>query len=99
MLQTRVQSIVDKDVKLVNVVQVMLVRLVLPCQHRACSLWEYDPAEHQTLWELYGSSHKDIWKVLFKSGKPWPCSAEDRGYQLSRSASPVSYCYVLSLHV
>ena len=62
-------------------------------------MWEYDPAEHQTLRELYGSSHKDIWKVLFKSGKPWPDSAEDRGYQLSRPASPVSHHYVLSIHV
>ena len=72
----------------------MLVLLVLPCQHRACNLWEYDPAEYKTLWELYGSSHEDIWKVLFKSGKSWPDSAEDRGYQLSRLASPVSYRYV-----
>ena len=77
----------------------MLVRSVLPCQHRACNLWEYDSAEHQTLRELYGSSHKDILKVLFKSGKPWPGSAEDRGYQLSDSTSPVSYRYVLSIHV
>ena len=99
MLQTCVQSMVDKDVKLVNVVQVMLVHLVLPCQHRACNLWEYDPAEHQTLRELYGSSHKDIWNVLFKSGKPWLGSTEDSRYQLSRSASPVSHCYVLSIHV
>jgi len=98
-LQTRVQSVVDKDVKLVNVFQVMLVRMVLPCQHRACNLWEYDPAEHQTLRELYGSSHKDIWKVLFKSGKPWLDSAKDHGYQLAHSASPVSYRYVLSIHV
>ena len=60
---------VDKDVKLVDVVQVMLVRLVLPCQCRACTLWEFDPTEHQTLRELYDSAHKDIWKVLFKSGK------------------------------
>ena len=51
---------VDKDVKLVDVVQVMLVRLVLPCQRRACNLWEYDPTEHQTLRQLYDSSHKDI---------------------------------------
>ena len=99
MLQTRVKGVIDKDIKLVNVVPVMLVRLVLPCQHQACNLWEYDPAEHQTLRELYGSSHKDIWKVLFKSGKSWPGSAEDRGYQLSRSASLVSYRYVLSTHV
>ena len=89
---------VDKDVKLVDVVQVMLVRLVLPCQCRACTLWEFNPPVYQTLRELYDSSHKDIWKVLFKSGKSWPGSAEDRGYQLSHSASPVSYCYALSIH-
>ena len=31
-LQTRIQSMVDKNVKLVNVIQVMLVRRILPCQ-------------------------------------------------------------------
>ena len=59
-LQTRVQDMEDKSVKLVNVVQVMLVRRILPCQHRACNLWEFDPAKHQTLLELFGSTHKDI---------------------------------------
>src|SRR4051812_26332842 len=86
----------DKNVELVNVVQVMLVRWILPCQHRICNLWEFDPAKHQTLREHFGSSHKDIWKVLFKSGKLWPDSAEDRVYQLSRPASSVSYyiCFI-----
>ena len=97
LLLTRVRNMVDKDVKLVDVVQVMLVRLVLPCQRRACTLWEFDPTEHQTLRELYDSSHEDIWKVLFKSSKSWPDSSEDRGYQLSHSASPVSYSHALSL--
>ena len=69
LLQTHVQSVVDKDVKLVDVVHVMLVRLVLPCQRRVCNLWEFNPTKHQTLRELYDSSHKDIWKVLIKSGK------------------------------
>lgn len=77
----------------------MLVCLVLPFQHRACNLWEYDLAEHQTLCGLYGSSHKDIWKVLFKSGKPWPDSDEDRGYQLSCPTSLISHHYVLSIHM
>ena len=98
-IQTRVKGMEDKAIKLVDVVQVMLVRLVLRCQHRACNLWEYDPAEHQTLRELYGSSHKDIWKVLFKSGKPWPDSVADRGYQLSHPASPVSHHYVLAIRM
>ena len=97
MLQTLVQSVVNKDVKLVNVVQVMLVRLVLPCQRRTCHLWEYDPTEHQTLQELYDSSHEDIWKVLFRSGK-WLDSTEDQGYQLSHSPSPVSHNHTLSIY-
>ena len=80
-----------KNIELVNVVQVMLVRRILPCQHRTCNLWEFDPAKHQTLRELFGSSQEDIWKVLFMSGKSWPDSAEDRGYQLSRPTRSVSY--------
>ena len=31
-LQTRIQSMVDKNIKLVDVIQVMLVRRILPCQ-------------------------------------------------------------------
>ena len=60
MLQARVKGMEDKNIKLVNIVQVMLVHRILPCQHRACNLWEFDPAKHQTLLELFGSSHKDI---------------------------------------
>ena len=77
----------------------MLVRLILPCQHRSCDLWEYDPAEYQTMRELFGSSHKDIWKVLFRSGKPWLNSAADCGYQLSHPASPVSHDYISTIRM
>ena len=59
-LQTRIQSMVDKNIKLVNVIQVMLVRRILPCQSRTCPLWEFDPAKHQTLERLFGTTHEDI---------------------------------------
>ena len=65
-LQTCVQNLVDKKVKLVNVVQVMLLRRILPCQRRAFNLWEFDPAQHQTLSRLFDTTHEDAWKVLFK---------------------------------
>ena len=45
-LQTRIQRMVDKDVKLVDVIQVMLVRRILPCQSRSFPLWEFNPAKH-----------------------------------------------------
>ena len=37
------QTLVNKKLKLVNVIQVMLVRRILPCQQRAFNLWEFDP--------------------------------------------------------
>ena len=50
----------SKKIKLVNVVQVMLSRRILPCQRRAFHLWEFNPAKHQTLRELYDTMHKDV---------------------------------------
>ena len=48
-LQTRVQSMSTKKVKLVDVIQVMLVRQILPYQSRAGPLWEFDLEKHQNL--------------------------------------------------
>ena len=59
-LPTRVQNMINKRIKLVNVIQVMLVRRILSCQRRTCHLWEFDPAKHQTLLELFGTTHEDI---------------------------------------
>ena len=84
---------VDKNIKLVNVILVMLVRWILPCQSRTCHLWEFDPAEHQTLQQFFGTMHEDIWKVLFKANETWPKTFEDRGYSLTHPANPASYSY------
>ena len=84
-LQTCVQTLVDKKLKLVNVVQVMLIRRILPCQQRDFNLWEFDPAQHQTLSELF--THKDVWKVLFEGAEVPPLLTEYRG--LVRSAKRI----------
>ena len=44
-----IKGMKDKNIKLVNVIQVMLVRRILPCQRRAFNLWEFVPAKHQRL--------------------------------------------------
>ena len=92
-LQMRIKSMVDKNIKLVNVIQVMLFRRILPCQSRTCNLWEFDPAKHQTLQYFFGITHEGIWKVLFKADKTWPKETEDCGYNLTHPASPVSFSY------
>ena len=59
-LQSCLQTLVNKKLKLVNVIQVMLVRRILPCQQRAFNLWEFDPAQHRTLSGLFGTAHEEI---------------------------------------
>ena len=82
---------VSKKLKLVNVVQVMLIRRILPCQQRAFNLWEFDPAQHRTLNRLFYTTHEDVWKVLFKGAEVPPPTTEDREFCTKRQASAVSY--------
>ena len=81
---------VDKNINLVNVIQVMLFRRILTGQSRTCHLWEFDPAKHQTLQRFYGTTHEDILNVLFKGNEMPPETTEDRGHALAHPASAVS---------
>ena len=85
-----VKGMKDKNIKLVNVIQVMLIHLILPCQRRAFNLWEFVPAEHQTLQRLYGMKHKNAWKALFKATEVPPLITEDRGLHAARQPTQVS---------
>ena len=85
----------DKKLKLVNVVQVMLIRLILPCPQQAFNLWEFDPARHQTLSRLFNTTYEDAWKVLFKGTEAPASATEDRGFSMQRPAHAVSCFYLL----
>ena len=92
----------SKKLKLVNIVQVMLIRRILPCQQQDFNLWEFDPAQHQTLSELFDTMHKDVWTVLFKGAEVPPSLTEDRGLSAKRrvhsvsSIHPVGYLFPLA---
>ena len=94
-LQKCIQNMIGRKLKLVNIVQVMLFRRILPCQQRAFNLWEFDTAQHQTLHELSDTMHKDVWKVLFKGAEVPPPLTEDRGLSAKRPANPVSSIHLV----
>src|SRR4051812_49057207 len=94
-LQTCIKNMMSKKIKLVNVVQVMLLRRILPCQRWAFNLWEFDPAKHQTLRELFDTMHKDVWKVLFKGAEVPPSLTEDHGLYEKCPANLVSLLYLI----
>ena len=81
---------VDKNIKLVDVIQVMLVHHILPCQGRISPLWEFDPEKHHTLERTIGTTHEDVWKLLFKGNETPPAIDSDRGRDLAHPASAVS---------
>ena len=86
---------VNKPVRLVNIIQVMLVRRILPCQQRDFDLWEFDPAQHQTLSRLFDTTYEDAGKVLFKGTEAPASASEDHGYSSQRHTSEVSYLHLL----
>ena len=94
-LQKCILNMASKKLKLVNIVQVILVRRILPCQQRDFNLWEFDPAQHQTLSELFDTTHKDVWRVLFKGAEVPPSLTEDRGLIAKRPANPVSSVHLV----
>ena len=94
-LQSCLQTLVNKKLRLVNVIQVMLVRRILPCQSPDCPLWEFDPAKHQTLKRLFGTTHEDAWKLLFKGDEIPPATDSDRGHDINHPASEVSFYRIL----
>ena len=59
-LQKCIRNMTSRKLKLVNIVQVMLFLRILPCQQRDFNLWEFHPAQHQTLHELFDTMHKDV---------------------------------------
>ena len=82
---------VTKSVKLVDVILVMLVRRILPCQHRSRPLWEFNPKKHQTLARLFETTHEGAWKLLFKGNEKPPATDSDRGHDINHLASEVCY--------
>ena len=73
----------------------MLVRRILPCQQRDFNLWEFDPAQHQTLSRLFDTTYEYAWKMLFKGVEAPASASEDRRYSSQRHASEVSHLHLL----
>ena len=101
-LQACIQKLVDRKLKLVNVVHVMLIRRILPCQRRGFNMWEFDPAQHQTLNGLFDTTYEEVWKVLFKGAEAPASATEDRGFSSQRPAGEVSHVILygtLAFHI
>ena len=89
-LRACIQKLVNNKLRLVDVIQVMLIRRILPCQERAFNLWEFNPEQHPALSGLFDTTYEGAWRVLFKGAEAPASATEDRGFSSQRMASEVS---------
>ena len=89
-LQSRIRSLIEKNIDIVNVIQVMLVRRTLPCQRRPLNLWEFNPEGPRTVQHFFGTTHEGMWDLFFERRKQWPDTTEDTGLDCNHPDTPVS---------
>ncbi len=89
-LQSRIRSLIEKDIDLVNVIQVMLVRRTLPCQRQPLRMWEFNPEWPWTLRHFFGTTHEGMWKLYFGEREQWPDTTEDVGLDCNHPDTSVS---------
>jgi hypothetical protein len=89
-LQKRVDGIIETGVKLVDVVQIMLHRRLLPCQERAKPMWEHELENPATVRYLYGTTPDKIWGQLFQPQKECPVEGKYIGLDTTNPPKEVS---------
>ncbi|XP_044348681.1 uncharacterized protein [Triticum aestivum] len=77
---------ITKKIKLVNVVQVMLFRRILPCQRWAFNLWEFDAPNTRHCKSSLTRRTKTPERCCSRPAK-FPPTSEDRGLSARRQAN------------
>ena len=77
LLQGYIQELLERDINLVVVTQVMLIRRVLPYKRRPLRLWEFNPEGPRALQHFMGVTPVEMYKLFFGSQAMCPDSSED----------------------
>ena len=89
-LQSRIRDLLKRDICLVKIMQVMLVRRVLPCQRRSLCMWEFNPEGPLTIQQFFGVTLKEMYGLFFGSRIKCPDTTEDAGLNCNRPDTQVS---------
>ena len=90
LLQGRISDLLEKDLNLVKVTQVMLIRRTLPSKRRSLRLWEFNSEGPRALHHFMGATPAKMYKVFFGSQAMCPDFTEDAGLSCNRPNTQVS---------
>ena len=90
LLQGRIRDLFEGDLNLVKVMQVMLIRRILPGKRRPLRLWEFNPEGPRALQNFMGATPVDMYRLFFGSQEMCPDLTEDAGLSCNRPDTQVS---------
>ena len=90
LLQGRIRDLLERDLNLVMVTQVMLIRRTLPGKRRSLRLWEFNPEGPRALQHFMGATPVEMYKIFFGSQAMCPDLTEDVGLSCNRPDTQVS---------
>ena len=89
-LQSRIRELLERDISLVSVISVMLVRRILPCKRRPLRMWEFNPEGPRTIQPFFGMTLEGMCKLFFRPQVKCPYTIEDAGLSCNRPDTQVS---------
>ena len=66
LLQGRIRDLQAREIDLVVVMQVMLIRRLLPFKRRPLRLWEFNPEGLRILQHFMGTTPVEMYKLFFE---------------------------------
>ena len=90
LLQDRIRGLQEREINLDAVVQVMLIRRLLPCKRRPLVLWEFNLEGPRAFQHFMGLTPAEMYKLFFGSQETRPELTEDAGLSCNRPDTQVS---------
>ena len=90
LLQGRIRDLLEREITLVVVAQVMLIRRILPCRRRPLCLWEFNPEGPRALQHFMGATPVEMYQLFFGSQATCLELSEDAGLSCNRPDTQVS---------
>ena len=89
-LQSRIRELLERDINLVSIMQVMLIRRMLPWKRRPLRMWEFNPEGPRTIKHFFGLKLEGMCKLFFGPQVKCPDTIEDAGQCCNRLDAQVS---------
>ena len=90
LLQGRIRDLLERDLNLVKVTQVMLIRRILPGKRRPLRMWEFNPEGPRALQNFMGATPAEMYRLFFGPQVMCPDLTKDAGLSCNRPDTQVS---------